>query len=380
MQNNLEEREPDMHARKNVIVITKKIANKLFVVILLASVLIGILTVIPEQVRAATGDVVKSFSTPIGTQPNGLAWDGSNLWMSSYMREGGIYKLGFVDGSILGKYTPPVAQYNGYDGLTYDGAYLWEADGYGGGIYKLDPSDCSVISSIPSPDKYPSDLAWDGDHLWLCGYPTQKIYKISPIDGSIVAEFKVPEGTGQAQTAGLTYAGEYLWCASFGEAIIYQIDSGFVAEPTVPTSPRNLQAIPGDGYVVLSWAVPSNDGGSKIIKYNIYRGSTSGSETLLTTVGNVLTYTDKDVTNDRTYYYQVSAENSVGEGGKSNEVRVPTPTTPTSPTTTPTPTPTAPSTPPPDFNWMIPLIVAIIGALGVIAAALINYFSSKKAK
>jgi hypothetical protein len=29
---------------------------------------------------------------------------------------------------------------------------------------------------------------------------------------------------------------------------------------------------------------------------------------------------------------------------------------------------------------MIPLIVAIIGALGVIAAALINYFSSKKAK
>ena len=121
-------------------------------------------------VSAATGDVIKSFSAPPGTQPNGLACDGSSLWMSSYMKEGGLYKLDTADGSVLSKCTPPVAKYNGYGGLTYDGTYIWEADSYGSGIYKLDPLDCSLISTIPSPDKYPNDLMWDGKYLWLFGY------------------------------------------------------------------------------------------------------------------------------------------------------------------------------------------------------------------
>lgn len=41
--------------------------------------------------------------------------------------------------------------------------------------------------------------------------------------------------------------------------------------------------------------------------YRIYRGSTSGSETLLAIVGNVLSYTDTAVANGGRYFYQVSA-------------------------------------------------------------------------
>jgi len=228
-------------------------------------------------------NITKSFCAPSGTQPNGLAWDGENLWMSSYMLNGGIYKLNPTDGSVLNRYTPPVAQYDGYGGLTYDGSYLWQADAYGGGIYKLNPSDCSVVSSIPSPDKYPSDLAWDGSFIWVCGYPSQKIYKISPTDGSIISEFNVPQGTGQAQTAGFSYDGaylwlsgssdifklnlfdckvigsfpapcsrpdglawdgRYLWCASFDQGIIYQIDVGIPVPPvpdfSITASPTSL--------------------------------------------------------------------------------------------------------------------------------------------
>jgi fibronectin type 3 domain-containing protein len=88
---------------------------------------------------------------------------------------------------------------------------------------------------------------------------------------------------------------------------------------TVPSAPQNLQLSSSDQQIVLTWNAPADDGGSAITNYKIYRGTTSGSETYLTTVGNVLTYTDTGLTNGVTYYYQVSAVNSAGEGLKSNE-------------------------------------------------------------
>ena len=72
--------------------------------------------------------------------------------------------------------------------------------------------------------------------------------------------------------------------------------------------------------MILTWEAPDDDGGSPIIGYRIYRGTSSGNEVLLTTVGNVLTYNDTGVTNGQKYYYRVSALNRVGEGELSEEV------------------------------------------------------------
>src|SRR5438552_56762 len=88
---------------------------------------------------------------------------------------------------------------------------------------------------------------------------------------------------------------------------------------TPPSAPQNLAATGGNAQVTLTWQAPASDGGSPITNYKIYRGLAPTTETLLTTVGNVLTYTDSAVTNGVTYYYQVSAVNSPGEGAKSNE-------------------------------------------------------------
>jgi immune inhibitor InhA-like protein len=56
----------------------------------------------------------------------------------------------------------------------------------------------------------------------------------------------------------------------------------------------------------------------------VYRGTASGGETLLTSggcsgLGAVLSCTDTGLTNGQTYYYKVSAVNSIGEGAQSNE-------------------------------------------------------------
>ena len=77
-------------------------------------------------------------------------------------------------------------------------------------------------------------------------------------------------------------------------------------------------AAAGDGSVTLQWSPPSSDGGAAITNYNIYRGTTSGGETLLTQVGNTTTYTDPTAANGTTYWYRLKAVNSVGEGLASN--------------------------------------------------------------
>ena len=73
--------------------------------------------------------------------------------------------------------------------------------------------------------------------------------------------------------------------------------------------------------ISLTWQVPSSTGGSPIIKYNFYGGPTAGEEILLSSVPpNVSYYTNSYVVNGATYYYYVTAVNSVGESVPSNEV------------------------------------------------------------
>jgi len=91
------------------------------------------------------------------------------------------------------------------------------------------------------------------------------------------------------------------------------------AAPDVPLSPTLASASGADGSVSLQWSAPSSNGGAAVTNYNVYRGTASGAETLLTQIGNVTSYTDSTVTNGTTYYYEVSAVNSVGEGALSNE-------------------------------------------------------------
>jgi predicted phage tail protein len=91
--------------------------------------------------------------------------------------------------------------------------------------------------------------------------------------------------------------------------------------PGAPGSPINLTATPGNAKVTLTWTAPTSNGGSAILGYKLYRGTSSGGETLYATLGNVLTVVNsKNIVNGVTYYYKVSAFNSAGPGPLSNEL------------------------------------------------------------
>jgi hypothetical protein len=102
----------------------------------------------------------------------------------------------------------------------------------------------------------------------------------------------------------------------------------FSAGPAAPDAPT-VTATPSPNQVALSWPAAA-DNGSAVTNYKVYAGNASGSLTLLTTLGNVLSYTETGLTNGTARYYRVSAVNANGEGPQSAEVTA-TPNAPTAP-------------------------------------------------
>ncbi len=97
----------------------------------------------------------------------------------------------------------------------------------------------------------------------------------------------------------------------------YEFGAAAAAVPGAPVAVASA----GTSSVQVSWTAPA-DGGSPITGYNVYRATTPGGEgtTPVAQLGAVTSYQDSAVTSGTTYYYQVTAVNSVGEGARSAEV------------------------------------------------------------
>lgn len=104
---------------------------------------------------------------------------------------------------------------------------------------------------------------------------------------------------------------------------------------TPPGAPPGLVATAGTNQISLSWAPPSNTGGQSLTAYTVYRGTSSGSETKVTSggcsglSGTTTSCTDSGLTAGTVYYYKVTASNATGEGPQGNEASA----TPTAPST-----------------------------------------------
>ncbi len=88
---------------------------------------------------------------------------------------------------------------------------------------------------------------------------------------------------------------------------------------SVPSSPENLEAVVSGAGVRLSWIEPQANGGSEILRYNVYRGI-APDEYMLIGIALGTTFFDGSGQADITYYYMVTALNENGEGSFSEVV------------------------------------------------------------
>ncbi len=103
------------------------------------------------------------------------------------------------------------------------------------------------------------------------------------------------------------------------------------ATPNVPSAPRGLTAVAGDGQVSLSWTAPVDDGGGAVSAYRVLR---DGVLAHTTANGATRSFVDTGRTNGQAYRYTVVAVNAAGPGPGSAAVSA-----------TPLGVPSAPGTP-----------------------------------
>ena len=162
--------------------------------------------------------------------------------------------------------------------------------------------------------------------------------------GSLIANYRIFRGTSSGGEAFLVELGNVLTYTDTGrtngQAYYYQVSarnavgegprsSEASATPLGrPGAPQLVIATASGRQVLLFWNPPSSDGGSAVTAYRIYRGTASGGETYLDTVGAVQSYLDAAVLSGIRYFYRVSAVNVVGEGPKSAEADATVPNDP----------------------------------------------------
>src|SRR5271157_3938054 len=253
--------------------------------------------------NATTGAFIWSYTTGNAVESSPAVVSG-RVYIGSFDHK--VYCLNAITGSFIWSYTTGDRVYSS-PAIAGGRMYVGSADNK---IYCLNAATGAFIwSHATGNDVWSSSPAVANGCIYV-GSDDHKVYCLNATTGALVWSFT----TGAEVDSSPAVANGRVYVGCF--------DSSVCCFPMIlfPAAPQNLVEINGNWRVTLRWQLPADKGGSPITGYSIYRGTSPGTETFLATLGNVTTWTDTNVTNGQTYYYEVSALNGAGEGPRSSEI------------------------------------------------------------
>ena len=149
-----------------------------------------VILVFSVMVTAGDVSVLSSFSGP-DQYTNGLAWDGTNIWLLGGGYDG-FYEI-TTSGTVINQFKPSEPGGKNANGATFDGTNLWgmflQGTSSPGNVYEYTTSG-TYVSTFTCPGTYNIGLTWDGSNLWMSCRGNSMIYQIST-SGSVLSSFPV---------------------------------------------------------------------------------------------------------------------------------------------------------------------------------------------
>jgi len=193
------------------------------------------------QIDPSDGTYQLQFSNVNIGDSFGMTFDGTNLWVTDHVTNPSVpataYELDINSGAILSQFDLP-AHY--MSGIAYDNGDFWVTAYYDpdGEIYKVDNTG-SIIQQLPAPDAQPWDLCLENDNLWMADYWGDALYKIDPSNGTLL-ETHPSEGV---DPAGIVFDGQYLWYCDNGTGgsdYLYKVDLAGGGAPQINIDPTTI--------------------------------------------------------------------------------------------------------------------------------------------
>ena len=166
------------------------------------------------------GDFPDEFRQVMETRNIDLAGlevvDGKTFrWSGAYQGAMNSAETKWTELNVFGEFDPNGA------GLAWDGQYLWHADYGTYTLYKLDPSDGSIITAYALPFSGQSGVGYCSGVVVVGSANTDRIYQIDAGTGTVMSSCTAPDGS---FPYGQTVGGGGEWSAGLSSEAMHLLD------------------------------------------------------------------------------------------------------------------------------------------------------------
>ncbi len=123
----------------------------------------------------------------VGTNPSGICYDGTNIWVSNYS-SANVTKIVALTGVIVGTYTTG----NGPTNLCFDGVNIWITNQSSTTVTKLLAATGALVNTYTVGNS-PWGICFDGTYIWVSA--STNVVKIIASSGAFIGTYTAGSGT-----------------------------------------------------------------------------------------------------------------------------------------------------------------------------------------
>jgi YVTN family beta-propeller protein len=143
-----------------------------------------------------------------GEAPWGVAYDGRNIWVTSFSAAGFVRKMDIANGATI---TTVPTLGTAATGIAFDGTNIWVANFGSANISKINAKSPGLPATY-GVGTNPQGVAFDGTNIWVANQGSNNVMKINAATGAIMKTINVG-----IHPVGLAFDGSSMWVACQGD-------------------------------------------------------------------------------------------------------------------------------------------------------------------